>query len=328
MKHLSPAPNLREALAGAIEEIRSRLDDSTASILVITPSATNAALARQQLMLHGPYIRVDFTEPDGLIRDLARLPMLLAHQHLEPPGWLETTLALQLPKLAEQHRLHGYEATLLQPGWVSTLARAIHRLEQADISVSDLQNLTESSRRDILCTLLAEVAAQRTKAGFVRPISLYQHAESALVQPLPINRHQGAIIVGDRTLAPGTFRVLTRWMQDRQVIRIAPGPLPNLPQAPRGMQQAVRDADFLPLQPTKTSYQASLQLRLFKPPTPKPAPDDSVLICRTPDEVRELAEAVREVLDQVQEGTPLDQIAIVLPDTHLVNTLADLLRRA
>ena len=51
-------------------------------------------------------------------------------------------------------------------------------------------------------------------------------------------------------------------------------------------------------------------------------------MARTPDDVRETVEAVREVRRAVQRGVPLDRIAIALPDGRQRSALEEALARA
>ena len=56
--------------------------------------------------------------------------------------------------------------------------------------------------------------------------------------------------------------------------------------------------------------------------------DPKVHLVRTPDPMREVTEAVREVQSAVAEGVPYDRIALVLPDAAEAVTLREALERA
>ena len=54
------------ALADAIRALRTRVGDDAAHVAVVVPSRVNGTLARRELALVTPYVRVTFVTPAGI----------------------------------------------------------------------------------------------------------------------------------------------------------------------------------------------------------------------------------------------------------------------
>ena len=58
-----PHAPLGTALHAAIAAVRTQAGDPVAPVVLLVPAAANGVLARQQLALAGPYVRVDVLTP-------------------------------------------------------------------------------------------------------------------------------------------------------------------------------------------------------------------------------------------------------------------------
>ncbi len=143
---------------------------------------------------------------------------------------------------------------------------------------------------------------------------------------LESDRWAGAVLLGDRLLAPKIHHVLRAWLGRHPHVEVRAGPWHALPPAPAGMRAACT-GEALDV-PTRASTAGALARGLFASPTAGVPMDDTVVLARTPDDVREVAEAVRTALDAVRDGVPLDRIAIVVPDAEQIGVLRAHLERA
>lgn len=329
--------SLGRALHGAVLQLRAHLSDPSAPIALLVPAASNGVLARRALATQGPVLRVWFETADGLLRQ--QLPVDIWRQlQPESPGWLRVTLANELQ---EANALGRFGATLRRSGWRDPLLAALSRLERDAITASDLRALSAKhapkhvlERAELLATLLDAIAARRTKEGIASPGEITQRAIDASEPGVAAALATGAVVVGDRELSASLHQFLTSWLAKRPVVRIVCPPFGNLPPAPRGMRSACPaaageievDTSALP------RSLATLSRSLFSPPSTAhgaPAPvDDSVVIAHTPDDVRECVECVRVVQRAIEDGVPLDRIAIVLPDGDRRGPLEEALERA
>lgn len=292
MSDFSP---LSLALAAAITRIRTILGDPVAPILVLAPSEANGVLLRQQLALATDFVRVEFGSPERLVRALGegRLPPGLRP---EPSGWLQATLRTYVSEHPE--RLGRYGAVLRQPGWSRALASAVETLEAAGLDADALARAEDgglahhAERLVALASILGAVVEQRAVDR------LHSLTDLCRVADLSDRRWAGAVILGDRLLAPRVYDVVRAWLAGRPHVELRPDPWVRLAPAPRGLRAAASGEVVDLADPGRT-----------------------VVLARTPDDVRELTEAVREVCDAVRAGVPLDRIAVVLPDAAQVEVL-------
>lgn len=298
-----------QALFDAVASARARLGDATAEVAVITPSTVNGALARRELGLAGAFIRVQFVTVGGLVATLAA-PVLRERKVLrEPAGWMRTTLA---KRVRDGALPGGYESVLSEPGWMAALVAAVGSLESGGLDASALRGVAHggkvqadvATRSDMLAALLDAIAEARARDSLAGPREEAAAALEAIRQGSMGAR--GAVLLGDARGTRLTSEVLTHWLASRPTVRLDLPALAELPAAEHGLAKAATHAE----------------VRAVDVPTAK------VSVVRTPDPVREMAEAVREAQRAVASGTPLDRIAIVLPDPSEVVTLREALDRA
>ncbi|MFT4624869.1 MAG: hypothetical protein ACI8PZ_003532 [Myxococcota bacterium] len=307
---LTPTSPLSATLAAAVAQVRRELGDPVAAIAVLTPSHTNGTLAWQQLALAGDVIRVEMLTPERLVATLARPGLVAAGLSPEPASWRSATVRSLLGSLDPS--AVPLAARLGQAGWSSALAGAVDTLEAAGISGAALDALTipgHDDRLALLARLLRGVAERRAQD---RLASLSDRCDAAASR-VEDTRWSGSVILGDRLLPPRVHNVLAAWLAARPHIEVRLAPWGALAAAPHGLRAATsgRVLDV----PPATRLAATLG------GAPSPAQEGEVVFARTPDDVRELAEATRSVLDAVHAGVPLEQIAVVLPDAEPVAVL-------
>lgn len=285
---------LGRTLASALAAVRAEVADPVAPAVVLVPSDANAQLARQQLALATPFIRVDVCSPEAWLRDLAQPVLAARGLRPEPAGWLRATVADLIRSLGASGALGPAASTLAEPGWSGPVARAVDLLEASGVvaeRLSDLAEVDHADRRQVLSMLLAHVAARRAEDG------LYTRADLCAVVPQASPRWACALVLGDRRLGSLVHEALSGWLGTVPHAAVQPSPWLELERAPLGLRAAV----------TGPTWEA--------PTVARPA------LVRTPDDVRELAEATRTVLDAARRGVPLDRIAIVVPDAAEVDVL-------
>ncbi len=323
----APSP-LGVALHEAITRLRTTLADPVAPLALLVPASGNGVLARQQLALAGPYIRVEVLTPEQLVRDLGGRDLAMRGLRPQPAGWLRATVASLVRELTADDQLGRFGPTLTQPGWAAALARALDTLEGAGLAPADLREThlpDHVDRTQLLGTLLAAVQRRRAADGLFAPAQL----ASAASQHVERRRWAGALVLGDRLLTPGSFDVIRRWLAARPHAEVQLHPWHRLDVAPSSLRAALASsAVAVPVAPPTPPALQHLARGLFAAEHPPGPSDDSVVFVRTPDDVRELGQATREVLRAVDGGVPLDQIAVVLPDADQVETLRGHLARA
>jgi hypothetical protein len=315
---LHPPTPLSRALSRAIREVRSRAGRKDAPVVVITPSEANGNFARQQLALAGSFIRVEFLTPEQMIHALARRELAQRKLKREPSGWRSATIGGLLRDLDRAGQLESHAQALSQPGWVASLARTVETLETAGVDADQLERVDASAYADrlwILAVLLRGVSRRREVDRLYSSTELTDAAMRGVVE----SPWKAAIILGDRLLAPQVYDVIRGWTGAHPHIEVCLEPWHNLEPAPRGLRSAVRDDEPILVQLAGRPTLAKLIAGLFSAHSGTIEPDDSLTLARTPDDVRELGEATRVVLDAIRNGVPLDRIAVVLPDAdHVV----------
>jgi hypothetical protein len=321
-----------EALSRAIQGVREEVGDPLASVVVISPLFLNGSLARQGLGAVGPQIRIHFSTPDDIARQLA-LP-ILATQELSLGTAQQTSAILRviLPELAATGALDPYQDALVRKGWKPALQTAIQELESAGFTPDDLLQSIDTSpegiRARLIHTIWTELNRQRRALNIATPLQTAQAAGTALDQPdLPVNRFEAAVVFGDRTLSNWVFQTFSSWCRRRPTAFVELQPLCNLDPAPRGLRVATPNARIY-TSSTPANGLGHLRKCLFKVTTEAATPDDTVIFARTPDDVRECDEAVRMVQEAIFNGTPLERIAVVAPDTNEREALIGAFERA
>jgi hypothetical protein len=301
-----PSP-LAHTLHRAVAHLRTALADPTAPVVVVVPSSANGVLARQQLALAGPFIRVDVRTPEQLAHDLGAPSLAARGLRPRPAGWSEATVGALVRQLAAEGRLGRFGDTLTSPGWSTALAQALDTLQTAGL---DAQKLREThidghtDRIELLATLMSARSEQlRADRLFTMP-QLCAAARTSKRQP-----YAAAVVLGDRLLGPDVHGLLQHWLAQRPHALLRLPGSHHLPTASCSLQSAVAD-------------------HAHRLDVPAARDDDAVDWVRTPDDVRELREATRQVLRCIDQGVALDQIAVVLPDAAQVDVLKAHLSRA
>lgn len=320
---IGPSTALGRALATAVQHVRARVGSDSAPVVVITPSEANGEFARQQLALADNFIRIDFLTPERVIRALAS--RRLAHNGLrpEPSAWRSATIGALLHDLGQTGQLGAHAETLSQPGWTRALARATEMLETAGVEPDALEHLSggpaHADRLRILAKLMRGIAQQRD-VDRIYSSALLTRAALAGIDASP---WKAAVVLGDRLLAPQVHEVLRTWFIEHPHIEVRVQPWHNLEPAPSGLRASLAANEPLDVGLADKPALGGLASALFGPPGQPIERDDSLVLARTPDEVRELGEATRVVIDAIRAGTPLDRIAVVLPDAEQVVVLQE-----
>jgi hypothetical protein len=341
VKAQQPAP-LGEAIARAVASIRGQLGDPTAIVAVIVPSDVSGVLVRQQLALAGPFIGVEFGTPERLVRELAR-PRMPEGWGAEPAAWLRSVLGVLLEQLAEADQLGRHGPALRQPGWRRPVARALERLEGAGLGPDQLEGLAaladtpgpDADRARLLATVLRAVRDRRVHDRLLALGDVCGLARQALEigGRGPGHRVAGAVVLGDKILSPDVFGVLRAWLGSRAHRVVNPPPLAQLAPAPQGLRAAA-SGPTVALEIDSSHALGRVQAGLYMSEAtdaaapPAIEPDASLALVATPDEVRDVGEAVREVLRGIAAGIALDRIAVVLPDANQADVLREALASA
>lgn len=311
---MSSDSGVGRAIAAAIRGLRARLGDDAAHVAVVVPSRVNGTLARRELALAMPHVRVTFVTPQELFSELAAGGLAAggsaaAGLRREPPGWLRATLAglVRTAALPE-----AYARVLAERGWLGALTSAIATLESAGVSAEAVGGLEPGGdlalRGRALAVLLEGVRAAREAERIAGPAELARLAHQAIAGDalVPANEPRAAVLLGDVHGTRLAFEVLRDWLAKREVVRLAPGAFGALEAAPLGITEAAPQAETIAIEiaPSSTS------------------------LVRTLDSVREADEAVREVWRHVRAGVALDRIALVLPDASACGAVRDALARA
>ncbi|PKN54587.1 MAG: hypothetical protein CVU56_25705, partial [Deltaproteobacteria bacterium HGW-Deltaproteobacteria-14] len=315
----SPLRSLGAAVSAAIADVRGRAGDRLAPVVVVTPMRANAQLVERSLAAHGAYIRVYFEPAAELVTAIGREALLGTALRTEPAGWLEATLHHALPELAAAGALGRHGATVSRATWIPALAQAVGALEGAEVEPAALRAIRGdglSDRADLLAAVLERVAAERDREGLSGPGAFARAARDAVAAgrlPSPWGG-AGFVVLGDGALPYGVHAALRAVFAGRPTTRLALPPFEPLPPAPCGLRSAAAEAPVLAIAPRAVGALGHLQAHLFTAGAPLGADDDSVCFAATPDDVRETTEAVRVVQAAIDARTPLDRLAIAVPD--------------
>jgi len=339
------------AIATAVARLRHDLGDATAPIVVVVAAGPNGVLTRRALADHGSFIRVWFDSPENLLRQ--QLPASFWRDHRpEPPGWRGPVLRRLVATLAETNRLGPHGRLLTGPGWQQPTDSALQRLESHGVDSAALLAAAAATttvprhvrdRLTMLSTLLGALEEARAAAGYASPADESRAALGSLDivgvgadSAVGAALCRGAVVVGDRELPRTVSEFMGAWLATRPVIHVRPPAQGLVPHAPLGMaalmtamQAPVIDVDTTSMPRALRRVQGQHDARSLDGSTVSGTPhDDSVELARTPDDVREATEAVREVRRAVARGVPLDRIAIALPDGRQRPALEEALARA
>lgn len=313
------------------------------AVTIVVPTGPNSVFVRTALGLQGPSLRVWVDTPEGIVRGQAPLS-LWASAVDEPPGWRRPTLRRLVRRLAESGQLGEAGRTLSRGAWLDPLTGALRRLEGHGVDAATLQGIAADARvaddvrerARLLALIVAGLDEARAAAGFLSPAAIVEAATtSALAGDVGVGAAAApaVIVLGDRALPALTRAFLVAWLTPREVVEVR---LPSLSSsstapslAPLGLRTALQaahpalaDDHVVVAAPSSSPGLAALQ------GGPSSSSWDDVEVARTPDDVRETTECVREVKRAIAAGVALDQIAVVLPDGAQRPALEDALRRA
>jgi hypothetical protein len=333
-----------EALQQALAVLRRGEPQRAVTILV--PTGPNSVFVRTALGLQGPSLRVWVDTPEGIVRGQAPLS-LWASAVDEPPGWRRPTLRRVVRRLVESGQLGEAGRTLSRGAWLDPLSRALRRLEGHGVDAATLQAIAADAsvaadvreRARLLAVIAAGLHEARVAAGFLSPAAIVEAATTSALSGDPDQLGVGAaaapavIVLGDRALPALTRAFLVAWLKRREVVEVRLPALPSSSPAPSltplGLRAALQaahptlpDDHVVVVAPSSSPGLAALQ------GGPSSSSWDDVEVARTPDDVRETTECVREVKRAIAAGVALDQIAVVLPDGAQRPALDDALRRA
>ena len=331
----SPIRSLGAAVSAAIADVRRRAGDALAPVVVVTPMRANAQLVQRCLAAHGAYIRVHFEPAAELVAAIGREAVLGTARRTEPAGWLEAILHHALPELAAAGALGRHGATVSRPAWIPALAQAVVALEGAEVEPATLRAIRGeglTDRAELLASLMERVAAERDREGLVGPGALARAARDAVADgrlPSPWGG-AGFVVLGDGALPHGVHGALRAVFTARPTTRLALPPFEPLAPAPSGLRSACRAAPVVAVAPRADGSLGHLQSDLFGVggTATDGEDDDGVCFAATPDEVRETTEAVRVIQAAIDARTPLDRLAIAVPDNATADLLGEALERA
>ena len=319
------------ALAAAIRAARARLGDPLAQVAIVSTARTTVDQLARALADEGGFLNVVLLPAAQIITDIGRPAMREVGWSPEPAGWMAAALAEAIPRLDEAGALGAFGETLRQPGWRGPLGAGLKELEAAGVTPAALRaaGAAEGDRAGLLAALLEAVQARRADERVYAGRQLEMAAQLRL-ELGAAHAHEDAracVVVGDMLLSPARCAALRRFFDSRDSPRLSIPPLEQLPCAPHGLQEAAASARVLEVGATTTGV-GHLQRHLFTASKVPGPGDDTVQLVATPDEVREVEEAVREVLRAIRRGTPLDRIAVVLPDATCAEPLERAFERA
>ncbi|MCB9598272.1 MAG: hypothetical protein H6719_36500 [Sandaracinaceae bacterium] len=304
---MTTPPHLGAVLASAVLSLRTKLD-STAALAVLAPSEVNATLARHELALATPFIRVSFLTPNRLHSLLAAPGLRARGLRPEPPGWLRATLHHELV----QRDLGAYGEVMRAPGWLPALVSAIEALESGGLDAEALRSLGLDgdlrARAEVLAALLDAVKGARAREDIAGPADEADAARQAIASDatIPANEPRGVILLGDARNTRTVSDTLRAWLAKRAVVRLDLPAMHDLAPAWGGLTAAAPHAEVV-------SVEASVP---------------HTRMVRTPDPVRECVEIVRRVQRAIRDEVALDRIAVVLPDPSEAVALREALDRA
>ncbi|MCB9733927.1 MAG: hypothetical protein H6745_15115 [Deltaproteobacteria bacterium] len=326
----SSPPPLAAALDDAIRRVRELAGDPLGAVAVLTPTRANAQLAFRAHASAFPSIRVAFEPADALIERLGRHALRGGAVRVAPTGFVEAAIRAALDsEPPADDPIAATRATVRLPVWLPALAGAVDALERAGVGAAEVAALPDAVdplRRDLIAFLLRAVAAAREAAGVCGDGGAARAAQALLASGADLPEHlavAGVVTLGDGALSRASYDALRALFGRVPVVHAAVPPFDALPAAPLGLRAAAPGAPIV----HAAAAAGALALGALQRGEAC-ALDGSVVFAATADEAREIAEAVRVVKRAIASGTPLDRIAIALPDAATVGVLAAALDRA
>ncbi len=316
----------------AVRDIRTELGDPTAAVAVLAPNHLNNWFARKGVAALGPQIRIFYHTPSTLVSELAARELAKVGLRPETSRRRAALVTAAVRALAAEGKLDPYTTTLQTAGWRTILSATVHRLEAEGLNSEELVGLGDgdaAKRIEILRNVLRWLERAREEHGLAGPERVAQAALHGIADPqAPCNALRGVVMLGDQDLDRATFRPLKAWVESRRLVRVEIPPIDNVRIGEIPSLRALRRPDLTVSVGSDATELSKAQAALFGASQTPLERDGSLLLLRTPDEVRENEEVVRLVQSEVQGGTPLDRIAIVLPDASGREPLATALAKA
>lgn len=301
--------SLPDALATAVHSAREALGDPLGRVWVLSPSVVASEFARRELGAAHDVLDVRFTTPGRLVSELAEVELALQGLSPTPAGWHRA----QVEALLDEGAIGGRFASTLQArGWAAALARVARELESAGLDANALRDLPLTSDLQERCALVADLlerlTAKTAEAELATPAQTLDAARRALDSGHPLAEPGAVILLGDGRLPELERSAVLAWLDGRPVLRLGLPAFEDLPAEPQGLRELAPDAPVVEV----------------------PAAAPAIELVGTSDEVREASELVRAAQRALAEdpNLALDRIAIVLPDTEIVEPLAAALQRA
>ena len=277
---------------------------------VLAPSPGSASLAQRGLGREGASVQVRFTHPRALIDALGAPALLRSGLRPEPSGWLS---AVVLEHASGRPELEGFA----HPRWAAALATAVGTLEGAGVDAEALRTLgtADAARSELLSELLEVAREARRAAELYGAAELARSAAAAVAAPpRSLDTDEAYVVIGDTALSPLERVALEGWLATRPGRRIT---LPlETAAAEDGLQVAAAGYPAVSRRPEGQSALERLQAGREGEPA-----DDTLRFTVALDERREAREAVRHVLEAVEGGMALDQIAVALPSAEQADLL-------
>ncbi len=322
---------LAEALSNAIRELRDELENPAAAIAIVAPTGPNSDMCRRTLATAGAWFNVHFYSPERLVAELATLRLGGQGLQPEPTGWLDATIAAELPSRVQAF---GDVAELLQrPGWATELGRVAATFESEGIDAALLRSLDVASvdvvHRDVAAAAL-ELVADARRADRLWGAAEQTEAARAAVDTgaaVPPNRIAGVVVLGDRALPFGVYDVLSRWLGQRPYRRIETDAMHAIADAPLGFRRAAPAPPTVVRRAEETAL-ARLGRGLWGSLGATVPLDESLTLVATPDQTREPEEVARAVVAEARRGTPLNRIGVAVPDADAIDALQAAFARA
>ena len=295
--------------AARLAQARKSLDAAKPPILIVGASRAAAdefalALAAERGATFG-VTRMGLTE---LVAKLA-VPAL-AKRGLTPSAPLsdEAVAARVADDLLARDQLEYFTPVGLMPGFPRALSRTLSELRMAGI---DPDRLSGHPGNDDLSELLASTIEAREKAGAVDYATMLETATAELTA------HPEFLATITVVLLDVAINSKAEAVFVRAVIAAAMAVVVTVPTGDR------RTLEELGLDPAGTAPGGDaalhrLQRHLFtdEPPSAGES-DESVVLFSAPGEGREAIEIARRLLTEAAQGTPFDQMAVLLRAPHI-----------
>ena len=304
-------PIVSASAATRLDAVRARLKDVAPPLLIVGHS--RAAADEFALTLAADRGATFGVTRAGLTELVAKLAVpALAKRGLTPSAPLsdEAVAARVADDLLARDQLEYFTPVGLMPGFPRALSRTLSELRMAGI---DPDQLTGHPGNEDLSELLASAIEEREKAGAVDYATMLGTATAELTAHPELLADKNVLLldVAINSKAEALFV--------RAVLATAMTAIVTVPTGDR------RTLDELGLDPTGPAPDGDdalhrLQRYLFTDQAPTAGTSDpSVVLFSAPGEGREAIEIARRLLQEAAQGTPFDQMAVLLraPQTYL-----------